>query len=166
VAEGARLESVFRGNSNVGSNPTLSARQWVAEKSDGLALKIARNGRDSATLLSEPDWRKCRSPNSTPALQPFSPDDTLAFLIPKLLSREVENKAMMGPSDLTIVSPSASSFGASRRSFQEKMFKFATLRSSMGSDWLFRAEIALAPARGSQHQSLVQLSRALGRGWL
>jgi hypothetical protein len=25
VAEGARLESVFRGNSNVGSNPTLSA---------------------------------------------------------------------------------------------------------------------------------------------
>ena len=27
VAEGARLESVFRGNSNVGSNPTLSATQ-------------------------------------------------------------------------------------------------------------------------------------------
>ena len=27
VAEGARLESVFRGNSNVGSNPTLSAIQ-------------------------------------------------------------------------------------------------------------------------------------------
>ena len=26
VVEGARLESVFRGNSNVGSNPTLSAR--------------------------------------------------------------------------------------------------------------------------------------------
>jgi hypothetical protein len=29
VAEGARLESVFRGNSNVGSNPTLSARLFV-----------------------------------------------------------------------------------------------------------------------------------------
>ncbi len=28
MAEGARLESVFRGNSNVGSNPTLSARIW------------------------------------------------------------------------------------------------------------------------------------------
>jgi hypothetical protein len=26
VAEGARLESVFRGNSNLGSNPSLSAR--------------------------------------------------------------------------------------------------------------------------------------------
>ena len=26
MAEGARLESVFRGNSNVGSNPTLSAK--------------------------------------------------------------------------------------------------------------------------------------------
>ncbi len=25
MVEGARLESVFRGNSNVGSNPTLSA---------------------------------------------------------------------------------------------------------------------------------------------
>ena len=29
MAEGARLESVFRGNSNVGSNPTLSASQPV-----------------------------------------------------------------------------------------------------------------------------------------
>ena len=30
VAEGARLESVFRGNSNVGSNPTLSAITFVS----------------------------------------------------------------------------------------------------------------------------------------
>jgi hypothetical protein len=29
VAEGARLESVFRGNSNVGSNPTLSAITFI-----------------------------------------------------------------------------------------------------------------------------------------
>jgi hypothetical protein len=29
VAEGARLESVFRGNSNVGSNPTLSASHLI-----------------------------------------------------------------------------------------------------------------------------------------
>ena len=29
VAEGARLESVFRGNSNVGSNPTLSAKTII-----------------------------------------------------------------------------------------------------------------------------------------
>ena len=29
VAEGARLESVFRGNSNVGSNPTLSASSFA-----------------------------------------------------------------------------------------------------------------------------------------
>ena len=29
MAEGARLESVFRGNSNVGSNPTLSASYFV-----------------------------------------------------------------------------------------------------------------------------------------
>jgi hypothetical protein len=32
VAEGARLESVFRGNSNVGSNPTLSARLFAFNK--------------------------------------------------------------------------------------------------------------------------------------
>src|SRR5579859_5234329 len=31
VAEGARLESVFRGNSNVGSNPTLSAILYVVD---------------------------------------------------------------------------------------------------------------------------------------
>jgi hypothetical protein len=29
VVEGARLESVFRGNSNVGSNPTLSAMFFI-----------------------------------------------------------------------------------------------------------------------------------------
>ena len=29
MVEGARLESVFRGNSNVGSNPTLSAIPFV-----------------------------------------------------------------------------------------------------------------------------------------
>jgi hypothetical protein len=28
VAEGARLESVFRGNSNQGSNPCLSAKNF------------------------------------------------------------------------------------------------------------------------------------------
>ena len=33
MAEGARLESVFRGNSNVGSNPTLSAKTPFPEKS-------------------------------------------------------------------------------------------------------------------------------------
>src|SRR3954462_4242441 len=32
VAEGARLESVFRGNSNVGSNPTLSAKLLKIKK--------------------------------------------------------------------------------------------------------------------------------------
>jgi hypothetical protein len=32
VAEGARLESVFRGNSNVGSNPTLSASNSLLPK--------------------------------------------------------------------------------------------------------------------------------------
>ncbi len=32
MAEGARLESVFRGNSNVGSNPTLSAIQLAAQR--------------------------------------------------------------------------------------------------------------------------------------
>ena len=34
MAEGARLESVFRGNSNVGSNPTLSARLFELQVGD------------------------------------------------------------------------------------------------------------------------------------
>ncbi len=38
MVEGARLESVFRGNSNVGSNPTLSASSflWVTASSEDL----------------------------------------------------------------------------------------------------------------------------------
>jgi hypothetical protein len=43
VAEGARLESVFRGNSNVGSNPTLSASSQ-AYFSNALSIKFKING--------------------------------------------------------------------------------------------------------------------------
>jgi hypothetical protein len=38
VAEGARLESVFRGNSNVGSNPTLSATFFNSLEAIAVAL--------------------------------------------------------------------------------------------------------------------------------
>ncbi len=44
MAEGARLESVFRGNSNVGSNPTLSAR--ISKK---LLLRIPTHSWDFFT---------------------------------------------------------------------------------------------------------------------
>jgi hypothetical protein len=40
VAEGARLESVFRGNSNVGSNPTLSAKPYTHKVAGLLSLEI------------------------------------------------------------------------------------------------------------------------------
>ena len=42
MAEGARLESVFRGNSNVGSNPTLSANlsaRFITLKTQYLSAK-------------------------------------------------------------------------------------------------------------------------------
>ena len=39
MAEGARLESVFRGNSNVGSNPTLSAMLF---KTNDLTWQFSR----------------------------------------------------------------------------------------------------------------------------
>ena len=42
MAEGARLESVFRGNSNVGSNPTLSAISSYPAKSTSVP-RIASN---------------------------------------------------------------------------------------------------------------------------
>ncbi len=41
VAEGARLESVFRGNSNVGSNPTLSAMIYKLLQKKHLATLVA-----------------------------------------------------------------------------------------------------------------------------
>jgi hypothetical protein len=40
VAEGARLESVFRGNSNVGSNPTLSAITFVLNSLSALVSVV------------------------------------------------------------------------------------------------------------------------------
>ena len=47
MVEGARLESVFRGNSNVGSNPTLSAIMLSA-------FALEPPGWFSATLFGSP----------------------------------------------------------------------------------------------------------------
>ena len=64
MAEGARLESVFRGNSNVGSNPTLSAilesTTYRSPPILGVASKGVRLGnwlsiRQAETLLNTPD---------------------------------------------------------------------------------------------------------------
>jgi hypothetical protein len=58
VAEGARLESVFRGNSNVGSNPTLSAillklnmLRWIPSSLSGMCF-----------LFGVSDMQFCRAP--------------------------------------------------------------------------------------------------------
>jgi hypothetical protein len=40
VVEGARLESVFRGNSNVGSNPTLSAKFFYFQYTSVVNIKV------------------------------------------------------------------------------------------------------------------------------
>jgi hypothetical protein len=40
VAEGARLESVFRGNSNLGSNPSLSATIEVLRLRSGSGFRL------------------------------------------------------------------------------------------------------------------------------
>jgi hypothetical protein len=61
VAEGARLESVFRGNSNVGSNPTLSASNSRTphhiKSSNALGAGMVGIGRMSLSrpLRREPD---------------------------------------------------------------------------------------------------------------
>ena len=56
VAEGARLESVFRGNSNVGSNPTLSAIFLPIFRPDG------EIGRRSGLKIRRPKGRGGSSP--------------------------------------------------------------------------------------------------------
>jgi hypothetical protein len=50
VVEGARLESVFRGNSNVGSNPTLSAIHF------GLIIRYSLNFCGSGGQLGEESY--------------------------------------------------------------------------------------------------------------
>ena len=55
VAEGARLESVFRGNSNVGSNPTLSAMfstVWQTHLPFYLPFSASRVTFSKATVIS------------------------------------------------------------------------------------------------------------------
>ena len=49
MVEGARLESVCRGNSTVGSNPTLSANLFVA-----LFLSISHETNESRILSATP----------------------------------------------------------------------------------------------------------------
>jgi hypothetical protein len=60
VAEGARLESVFTGNRNVGSNPTPSARPssfWLGSK---FALSRSRNWPDLVGLFRAYVDARCR----------------------------------------------------------------------------------------------------------
>jgi hypothetical protein len=54
VVEGARLESVFRGNSNVGSNPTLSAILFPAQ-AEPTAMII-----DLDAKANEANWKDRR----------------------------------------------------------------------------------------------------------
>jgi hypothetical protein len=51
VVEGARLESVFRGNSNVGSNPTLSATLKYTRPVHDLFERIGQAAGTDATVL-------------------------------------------------------------------------------------------------------------------
>ena len=69
AAEGARLESVFRGNSNVGSNPTLSAsdcRSFV--RRTGLRISPAGSRSAHARITAQ-----VRIPLSPPAFQVLRP---------------------------------------------------------------------------------------------
>ena len=45
MVEGARLESVFRGNSNVGSNPTLSASLFALESKQSASVLLPLDAR-------------------------------------------------------------------------------------------------------------------------
>ena len=57
MAEGARLESVFRGNSNVGSNPTLSAMLLKINK----LRKIKNPLSASVSFFGMSDMQFCRA---------------------------------------------------------------------------------------------------------
>jgi hypothetical protein len=63
VVEGARLESVFRGNSNVGSNPTLSARD--------------PSKRVRSSPVEEPKYKKINNNPSKP-VHPFPAEARVA----------------------------------------------------------------------------------------
>src|SRR6185312_4168000 len=60
VAEGARLESVFRGNSNVGSNPTLSARiSWAHQRRITPNRQLRKELGIAAVTSSAFGWGSC-----------------------------------------------------------------------------------------------------------
>ena len=59
VVEGARLESVCRGNSTVGSNPTLSAIESAkVPLPENPSPRIRQFGRESRTSIPKPDPRE------------------------------------------------------------------------------------------------------------
>src|ERR1017187_3073473 len=60
-------------NGTEGSNPSLSATQSEVQRNPpGLPLKIARNGRNSASFTFKPDRRKCPAQSCRQAFAPFS----------------------------------------------------------------------------------------------
>ena len=85
MAEGARLESVFRGNSNVGSNPTLSA-SFAADPS--AALGISAEGSRSRLYIKA--VVRYPSFNDRPAL--FCP--VRNYCLPKLLAVRLKTEIL------------------------------------------------------------------------
>jgi hypothetical protein len=65
VAEGARLESVFRGNSNLGSNPSLSAMIFAINNLDRRAVSLVID------IFARPAWA------ASLALTPSCPPEML-----------------------------------------------------------------------------------------
>ena len=63
---------------------SLRQTVWVAEKLGGLALKIARNGRNSATPSSQTGPEKVTRSMLISGLWPFSPKGTKAVRFERL----------------------------------------------------------------------------------
>ena len=61
MAEGARLESVFRGNSNVGSNPTLSAITAFSELLDASTVARCLAGKIPVAVAGSDDREPARA---------------------------------------------------------------------------------------------------------
>src|ERR1035438_5848010 len=76
VVEGARLESVFRGNSNVGSNPTLSASPSGLESTSShpayRSVEAKKKG-GLAEWLKAHAWKACLGETLTWVRIPLSP---------------------------------------------------------------------------------------------
>src|SRR5579859_7374817 len=156
VAEGARLESVFRGNSNVGSNPTLSAIFTSA-------FIVGRGPSPSAQDFASRLRRRENGSSSNPTLSAISPQRSWLVEVLRLrlrISPRGSDAAKTAQVRIPLSPP------APQRSLLEEVLRLRLRISPRGSDAAKTAQVRIPLSPPFKHSAVSNQPKQTPRRFL